>query len=370
MCNARAIAVLLVLPIFALRAGAQQTAEYRAKLDSLAALRTVAPAKARQVGPRAAPAALSAIPRDSIQVGPYIVRAESAYVAIGRATAEGLAPRVERAFGPFASRLARHQFVIRASGGSHAGADLLTGVADSTGTIELRSSDYIAVAALEQSWMRKTEEVLTDEAGPETRAWLGGVLPMDSSTHLTLERAHATLLLSGSDGAHRCATGDDHMCLEVLGLAPVDDPAFTFFNARQRRLLVMGQSAALRRADAARYDHCAIDGETATCDSLAREIPTDALPAAAPFELRQSLVRFAREVGGDGAYARLIAASSPRERTEAAARMPADSLVKRWRTALMSIQTRSTAMDGATAASALFWAGLCACLALRSSRWR
>jgi hypothetical protein len=99
-------------------------------------------------------------------------------------------------------------------------------------------------------------------------------------------------------------------------------------------------------------------------------IPVDVIPLPTSPMLRESLVRFALAVGGPGAFERFAAADSLTARLEGAARMPVDSLVARWRAKLVAARSTSTAIDMTTALSSLFWVGVCACLALRSSRWR
>jgi hypothetical protein len=107
------------------------------------------------------------------------------------------------------------------------------------------------------------------------------------------------------------------------------------------------------------------------CDSLVHMIPRDAVPAATSPDVRRSLVRYALKIGGPGAFDRFATTDgTASERIAAAAKIPTDSVIGRWRTALVESQGSPTAIDLETAISALCWAAACGALALRSSRWR
>src|SRR5438105_2402076 len=92
-------------------ASGQAAAEYRARVDTLAKIWR--PLVTAENAAKVIAASAAALPKDSVRVGPIIVRADSQDVALGRAAAERLAPSVERRYGRFADRLSRHQFVIR-----------------------------------------------------------------------------------------------------------------------------------------------------------------------------------------------------------------------------------------------------------------
>jgi hypothetical protein len=278
---------------------------------------------------------------------------------------------VREAYGGFSSRLARYQFVVRGSGGNEKEKVVATGVVDSTGQLRLRGSVYADGASMEHAWSQKVEELITNELNPSIRAWMGAVMPMDPPTKATWANARIDLFLSQADAARRCVDGDHFRCLQILELEPVDDPAFVYLTAPQRRLLVIQRGGLIRRADPGQFDRCASGGELTACDALVRMIPSDAVPRPVPPSVRQSFARFALAAGGAGAFDRFASAGPAiRNRIEAASKMSADSVVDQWRAALVDARTTSTALDGRTALSSVFWIGLCACLALRSSRWR
>lgn len=368
MSRIRRIVVPLALIALARQSSAQSTAEYRATVDSLANVwRPLVTASAER---RRDSVAHPVLPKDSIQVGPIVIRADSQYIDLSRAAAEHLLPRITRTYGRFSSRLGTHQFVVRARGERNGQMVVATAVVDSTGFMSLRSSVFADEEALENSWAQKVEEILTDALGPSVRGWMGAVVPIDLDGKSALAAARVDLLLAKSDAARRCAMSDPGICAAVLNLRPVDDPATAFYSADQRRDIVSSVGMILRRANQKDFDRCVSERIASVCDSLVHVIPRDVIPEPVPPRVRQSFLSYALKIGGEGAVDRMAQDGPIAARIEAAARMPIDSVMSQWRTTLLDSRTTSTALDMTTALSSLFWVTACACLALRSSRWR
>ncbi len=349
-------------------ASAQTTAAYRARVDSLA--NVWRPLVAAEATRQTDSVRRAALPSDSVRVGPIVVRSDSHYVDLGRSTAEQLLARVKRSYGDVGLRALDHPFVIRERGEMNGQPVIATGIVDSAGVVQLRSSVVAEEKSLENSWAQKAEELVTDALGREVRDWVGGVIPIDPQDKSAWARARVDLLLAPAEGARRCATTQPATCPEALGLVPVEDPAFKFYSADQRRDLVNDNGRVLRRANQREFDRCVIDKLTAVCDSLIHMVPADAIPAPIPADVRRSLVRYALETGGDGAFDRFSKPGTMARRIEAAAQMPTDSVVARWHARLHDSSTTQTALDATTALASIFWVTVCACLALRSSRWR
>jgi len=325
------------------------------------------------------------LPPDSVRVGDVIARSDSSSAALAYEAAQRLAPVVERAYGAFAERLLRHPFVVISPGDPRARdvvtrsassssprdrLPVLTSSADSTGRLTLRSSVYPTADALYTAWAAKAQQVVMDELGPPVRDWLGGPIALTQPTRDDWSSARVALLLAASKADRECADGDVQRCLQVLGLSDSLNPVFDFYDASERSSLIRTFRQILRTADVHLYDRCTQQGLQPACDSVAELIPGDALSLPAPPLVRQSFVRFALQLGGSGAFDRFAANGSRRERIEAAAKMPIDSVVARWRATIADTKSTSTAIDLMTAVSSLVWAGACAGLALRSSRWR
>ena len=345
----------------------QSTADYRQRVDSLAKLwRPMVATEAVQSGKRSA----ISLPRDSARFGDVIVRTDSGYEKVSHSAAEHLAPRIQAAYGAFGASVARYQFVVKSLSAKPNANVISTGVADSLGAVTLRSNVFVDADALESSWSQKVEEIITDALDPSVRAWIGATIPIDPPTAATWNQARIELLFANAVIARDCADGHVDRCMTALELRSVDNPAFTFLTPQQRRDLILANSRIIRRADPTRFDQCADANAYVACDSLIAMIPSDAVPRPVSPSVRQSLVRFALQTGGAGAFDRFAAVNGIRGRLEAASKMPAESLVVRWRARVFDVRSASTAIDLTTAISSLFWIGLCAGLALRSSRWR
>jgi hypothetical protein len=355
----------LLLGIATRAAAAQTTLEYAHRVDSLARVWQLAAANQTKDSARA-----NTLPENTVRAGPITVRADSAWVSLARTVASQLAPLTTHAYGKLADRLTKYEFVLRAKSGAEEGASVLSGIVDSTGRERLRGSDYATAHDLLVSWERKTELVLSEEMDPAVREWIKTIIPVDPPTRATWSEARIGLILSHTPVSTDCVHGRIDRCAQVLGLVAIDDPAFSLFDVRTRREVIEHWSSILRRADAKQYDRCTATNIEAACDSLARSIPPDAVPAAAPPVVRQSFARFALMIGGDGAADRFMAEPTPRARIEAATRLPADSVIARWRDTILDARSSSTAIDLETGISALVWAAVCGALAMRSSRWR
>lgn len=346
---------------------AQSTVEYRTKVDSLAKLWRPMVTTAAV---RAARNASTPLPKDSARFGNVIVRADSGYEKIARAAGKRLAPRVQATYGKFGAAVAREQFVVKAFTGRPSATAVSTGIVDSLGAITMRSNVFADADALESSWSQKVEEIIVDALDPSVRAWAGTTIPIDPPTSATWNSARVELLFSNAIVARECADGSVERCLTALELTKLENPAFTFLTPQQRRGLILANSRIIKRADPTRFDQCANANAYVACDSLIAMIPSDAVTRPVAPGVRQSLVRYALMAGGEGSFDRFAVSADIRQRLEAASKMPAESLIVHWHAKVFDVRSASTAIDVTTAMSSLFWIGLCAALALRSSRWR
>jgi hypothetical protein len=351
-------------------ASAQTVAQYAKRVDSLAAIwRAAVALKVRADSER-----VHELPADTIRIGNLVVLSNAAYADLAKAAAAAVSPALDRRYGSWATRMRQHILVVRPPRQRRIEGDttaIETGVVSADGSLRWVSSIYATRDALAAAWLRKAEQYLTQDLDPPFREWLGVPIPVRPMTARGLVSGRVDLVLSRSLVAHECAVGTPGACARVLGLEPVDDPAFTLFDQRQRLDMIEWYSFVLQRRDPARYTRCVSGGSQATCDSLVRSIPQDAIPKPASPAVRLNFVQYALMLGGDGAFDRLATPSgNVSDRIAAAARMPVDSVISRWQSNLMQSPSSSTAIDAVTAISSIAWACVCGALALRSSRWR
>jgi hypothetical protein len=361
-------AALAVLVVSGGVARGQTVAEYSQRVDSLGRVWQ----SEIQAGHARDTVRLRALPSDTVRVGPLIVLSDSAHVALARATAERLEPFLDQRFGTFAHRLAGTPLVVREQLGKPDDDDLVeSGVIDSLGRLQALTLDADNSKDLARSWQYKIASVLTAALPTEIRSWLGAGLPPTAPDRSTWHQGRVGLALAGTLASRECAAGAIERCVQALGLTPVADPAFALFDAPGRQRMIAGQRRALRDADSTAFDQCVGANQFAACDAIARSMPRELVPMALPWSVRVNVLEYALVNGGRGAFDRMIVTPGGiRARLEAASGLTTDSLVSRWRVAVMDGPENAPSLDGETAISSLLWAALCGGLALRSSRWR
>ena len=206
------------------------------------------------------------------------------------------------------------------------------------------------------------------------RLWFRTALPATIESREELENVYIDLTTASTELSRRCLAGDVRQCSQVLGLEPIGDPIVEAYTAVDRRRLVQSDVERLRSpAKAAEFDRCVTGLDDGACIARLRERSPESLVSTySTTATRRSFARWALEVGGDGAYARLqSSAGRPlSERFGVAARMPADSVIASWHAHVMSGRPARPAIPPLGALATVLWIGACGALALRSSRWR
>lgn len=177
------------------------------------------------------------------------------------------------------------------------------------------------------------------------------------------------LATSVSRVARRCfRTGE--ACWSALGLEAREVGWEAWYTAEQRRYVVntrTGTSAIPARRETRQACR---KGELDACDRFIRMMgwgPPIPLEAGS----RASVVAFALQRGGPGAYARLLEGGGPiRARLGRAAGLPPDSLVRAWRREVRIHRPNVHADLGRSRWSVLAWLVVFTLLATRSTRWR
>ena len=168
-----------------------------------------------------------------------------------------------------------------------------------------------------------------------------------------------------------CYGGDLAACGRALGLAADANPLDTWYGTEDQRRLVEHNSATwgLRPLPAAR--RCVEHGDATACNAALQSVPADFVRPPLSGAARGLLTDVSLELGGDGAYERLVDGRGPiAARLASAARVPADSLVRAWRARVFAAAPRPITLRRAGAWAAMAWAVTFAFFGLRSTRWR
>ncbi|HTY06820.1 MAG TPA: hypothetical protein VMC86_09905 [Gemmatimonadales bacterium] len=206
------------------------------------------------------------------------------------------------------------------------------------------------------------------------KAWLGGGVQAVMDTVASRRTAYVELVRAPSLAARHCLLGDLAACRSALHLD--DDSALylTAYDAGERRALVARVRAPnmLTPADRQLYGACVSSEADSACVAFLRSLAPAEIPRPLAERPLQELVTVALEAGGPAAYDRLTAdprAAMP-ARLAAAAGMPVDSLIARWRAALIAARPAPPAPPLGDGLLAVAWVGVLGLCASRSSRWR
>jgi hypothetical protein len=205
------------------------------------------------------------------------------------------------------------------------------------------------------------------------RSWLSNPAGLDSLSNTHAEAVYVDLVTAPWELVKACRAGDLEACARSLGLEVTDDTISLWYTADEQRRRVERAGRTwmdFRTRTSPDYLGC-LGGDDAACLSLLtrrRWMIGEPVSASA----RESLLRVALEVGGEGSLGRLVRSevSAMGERLSAAAGVPRDSVVAAWRTRILAAAPVQVILTGATGWTALAWVLVLAFLALRSTRWR
>jgi hypothetical protein len=321
MSESRSLAAFLLLSVVgAFRASAQNAADYRRRLDSLSR-RAVTMDSIRNVRRTTI---LAVTPLDTVRAGSLTVVALLAALGEAAAVAESAWAVIAPTYGRSADALAGQIFVLSFPGQNHS-----TPV----------GPGEIAVGAAETnpwSLVNAAAAFMTTMADSALETWEGGTFVPTPLNQVRWDFLYIELVTSPWHRVQECYRDRLPSCRLALGLDGRDSAAARWYDAEDLR--------------------------------------PSAGPVPTPFSdgARMSLLAFAIDRGGRGAYDRLIAGrGNPMAvRLAAAARLSPDSLITAWREQVLSARPRTVALTTRSAWTAVCWCFLLAVLALRSSRWR
>jgi len=213
------------------------------------------------------------------------------------------------------------------------------------------------------------QAIVNDLAGSALATWADGD-PFVSQDAAALYR---TLASTPSRSLGACLQGSDASCLASTGLVSRPGILDDWYTPEERRAVVRsGTSPSHPSVSREAYEACTEGRDTAVCDALLSAIGTEGRWTPFPPAARRSLVRFALERGGRGAWARLVAdpGASAGQALASAAGVELPTLVAEWRVRLESGRRSAYAGFGGSTSVALLWVLVFTALAARSTRWR
>jgi len=216
--------------------------------------------------------------------------------------------------------------------------------------------------------------VSADLGGLDTavRGWLGGPFAPGLDPERRRAAVYVELVTAPSRAVRRCFEGETAACRDALSLTGDADMLTRWYGPEERRLLV-AQSAGMldRGVRAAEFRACTGGGDSA-CIDLLSSLPASALPKPLHYGARLTVLETAISLGGRGTVQRLLAtpAGPMGARLAAAAQVPEDSLLTRWRADILASRPAPVSLPTWATLVALAWAGVFMTCGLGSSRWR
>jgi hypothetical protein len=307
---------------------------------------------------------------DTVRVGRLAVITTSQYVAMVEEAALREWPVVEPALRLESSGEAAEKFVfyLGLPHAPHPGVDELRCSTILSRWARERCPRCLACRALDGSVQRAVGRLLARRLDP------GGMfiaeLPFEALARGWRERVYVSLATADSRSAKFCFLGDLASCRDVLGLTQPADPADVWYTPEERRRLV---SRIGWRGNSRLWRSCVEEGSDEACLRFLRSVEAETLaPLGAARSARRVLLDVARELGGEGVYARIATSSGSgvEERLAAAVGAEAGTLIAHWREAVLDARPMTQTVSGLEGLTAIMWILGLAFLATRSSRWR
>jgi len=305
----------------------------------------------------------AAVGRDTIVAGELRIVANPSPLPLAEAAARAW-PVLDSLYGTSARRLASRPYFVRAYD------------PDTTAT---RAALRVG---FEVPWdlgvERLTDFLLANVPieSPDRRLadWLGEpIRPLRRPEH---DRAlvYVRLVTAPSEVARACFLGDIARCRTALDLVDTADAFLRWYPsaAERRHVLETAFPDYFNRSASAATWHTCVTGNDTACIELLRSLPSGSIPRILDSDARRLLVHVALRMGGREAYGRLLADSnaSLSARLARASGVPADTILARWRAAIIASRPKPVTLPNWGIIAALFWTIVLAVCGMRSSRWR
>lgn len=295
---------------------------------------------------------------DTLRVGHLTVLAWPPLSNLAAAAARAVWPRLDSLYGDAARSLAAERFwVLPAAEASR-----------------FRPGDERVVWVPAEAGVEQVARSLAYQAATHfiVPAWLDGPVVVELQPERERASVYVGLVTAPSRAARGCFLGDLADCRDALELSGRIDYLLRWYDAAERRQIAR-QFSWLRNAGRnPTYRECVEEGSDSACVQFLQSQDVRVVPRPLTTEARLSFIRLALRRGGRDAFTRLQRpADRPlAARLSAAARLPLDSLIADWRTAVLAGRPHTVTFVPRAAWVALTWGVLFTVLGLRSSRWR
>lgn len=352
---AAALAVLAAATVLS-----AQTPEEQARIERLARRYAELAARASGVAEAGAPRV------DSVTVGGLVLFTDSLGSPVFQAALEPFRRRLAERLGDASFPLLAGGRIGVRFGGTHPGWGRL--VFDDTQLIAVqrlrRTPDWLA-----NQLAAAVDAILARRGGASLAAWRADVRLFQDPAPVR-EATYLELLTAGVPGARGCYDGALGACAYALNLRPGQPPPGDAAAELRHYIAQRLGERAGATALASSYAACVERDDDRACleflDQAGVQPPVLSTRAAG------TLLATVPDLGGSGGLARFFADTGAAvvPRLEAAAGMPLDSLLARWRATILAYRPEPTAVPAAMQWLVLGWTGVLVALAARSTRWR
>jgi len=306
------------------------------------------------------------VPPESATVGALHVFATPTAIENARAGARVAWPLLERTFGQAAALLEDHAFVVEVERSGEAARP----VAGRTNHLFFSTNEATDIS---DRLVWQAAQILVTRLDPALREWMGGAIVPSGQPARLLASTYLELLTAPSATTRRCFGGEVAGCRDAFDLPPTPDAYRRWYGPEERRVIVQqvvtGNDVMSMRD---LYQQCVTRGDDAACLRLLQRQPSSAIPQPLGDPSRIELGQLALELGGRGAFIRLMAARGKAVDAQlaAAAGLPTDSLLLVWRSRVLAARPSPVTLNARGAWVALMWGLVFGMLAFGSTRWR
>ena len=312
---------------------------------------------------------------DTVRLGPAVVATTPDLMPMARAALATALPAARARWGDAALAGAFAGAVVRVMPVATSGLGGRRTALEADITIARRSVRHAklgefgddSVAALARYLEHNASELIGERSASDLTLWMLGGRLSDPAVNFT--EAFVDLFTAPALVARECAERDPARCRVALGLALVDDPPGTMYTEEDRRVVARAWWG--RRYATAEHpvNPCASAPMTAACRTFAQSLAPEAWTRPLGRSARMAVLAVATEMGGAGAWGRLVADSTVplAARIELAAGRPIGDVVSAWRSRVLASRpepVRPSLRQFAVLASLLV-AGLSAALVTR-----